>query len=143
MNKIKLTLLTAICIATAFTFLACEEKDKKADSGGSEAKATQEEASEAERNCPEKTGALQTAEATFGGTYEGQFGTYTSNFSLANGNEISLTHDYDDNNVKNLKEDDKVSITYKEMQYFTGEAGGCWNYYALESVKIINKGGSL
>jgi hypothetical protein len=35
MNKTKLTLLTAICIATAFTFLACEEKGEGA---GSEAK---------------------------------------------------------------------------------------------------------
>jgi hypothetical protein len=44
MNKVKLTLLTAICIATAFTFLACEEKGKKAEAGGGGAGAQQAEA---------------------------------------------------------------------------------------------------
>jgi uncharacterized protein (TIGR02145 family) len=34
MNGVKLILLTAISMATAFAFLACEKKDKKADTGG-------------------------------------------------------------------------------------------------------------
>jgi uncharacterized protein (TIGR02145 family) len=49
MNKVQLTLLTAICIATAFTFLACEEKKKaEATPAETETEAELETGTEAE-----------------------------------------------------------------------------------------------
>jgi predicted secreted protein len=117
-----------MALAMALAFLACEEKDKKAEAGGGEVPA----------DCPEKTGPLQTAEATFLELAGGIDDLEAFIFRLADGKEMTL-YSYDNlvkNMVNNLKKGDKVSITYKKKQnYSQTDEKSCWNYDALESVE--------
>jgi uncharacterized protein (TIGR02145 family) len=125
MNKAKLTLLTAICIATAFTFTACEEKGKGA-----------------EKDCQSKTGPLQTAEATFLSLAD-EHDIWTA-FRLANGKEKHLIVASPDDNVYkaavdavyDLRTGDKASITYQEAQYYFSDHSVCIREERLISAKI-------
>jgi uncharacterized protein (TIGR02145 family) len=97
-----------MALAMAFTFLACEEKGKKAEPV-------------TEADCLDKSGALHTAEATFLSFKDAH--DLWIDFRLADGEEKRLrvaSNYYDSVSavVKGLQNGDKVSITYQQKQFY-------------------------
>jgi uncharacterized protein (TIGR02145 family) len=136
-----------MALAIAFTFLACEKKEKKAEAEATPAETEQavpEETGQAEagKDCPEgNIGSPKTAEATFltSTCSEGCF----AKFRLDNGEEITLFCG-DPDLVENVKEGIKVSITYQKKQRwvhdeFQPAESGCYEEDNLQSLTVLSK----
>jgi hypothetical protein len=61
-------------------------------------------------------------------------------FRLADGTEINLITEGHYDKMNDLKKDDKVSITYKEEQWLSGEPDvNCWKEDIMKSLKKLPK----